>query len=396
MTTTQFNGVGYSNQPIQDNVPFITQYTIPQQFLYNSLLSIAQNTTTTSNLNGFLNQYNANNPLPQDIDSFSSAFVSTYNLAPVYGGTTNAVQFVKNAIISANESAIQTNLSGGQGADYTPLINPIGNQVVQQTTFNQDMATRSFNDFLKTFTYSSDNAGNPVNVSSSAFQTSWGRYYVTVADTATSYLNVFTAFFNNGTQTSGLTDFETALGSYIVNIMYPPGGSSAAFLPSHNYGNWLTQMVTAYEKAIHGTASTSQTTIGPSVEGARILNVIFDLVVKMIGTLQIVTAAQSDRLKFLTSWQQAYTNLEASIRSFVKSGPEWIQGDDDSRNQLNQANQTYTQEIQSRITVVNDDSKQLQTNINQSNDAVSQQTSLGTAIIQQLSSLLSAIYGASG
>ena len=116
----------------------------------------------------------------------------------------------------------------------------------------------------------------------------------------------------------------------------------------------------------------------------------------MLATLQVVTAAQSARLTFLTNWQQAYTNLEASIRSFIEGGPETIDNDSTSRNQLNQLNQTYTQEIQARITVVNDDSKQLQTNVNQSTDEVNQQASIGTAIIQQLSSLLTSIYSNSG
>jgi len=59
-------------------------------------------------------------------------------------------------------------------------------------------------------------------------------------------------------------------------------------------------------------------------------------------------------------------------------------------------NQTYTQEIQARITVVNDDSKQLQTNVNQSTDTVNQQSSIATAILQQLTSLLTSIYSNSG
>lgn len=392
--TTQFNGVGFLNQPVQDTVPFITTDTVPQQFLYRTLLDEAKLTVpSATDLNSFFAQYSVNTPLPQDTASFSTAFATFYNLSSIYGA--NASQHITTDIVNSNEAAIQTNPNsfgtfGPQDADFVPLINPIGQQVIQQATFNRDMATRSFDDFLKTYQYTSVNS-----VTSTTFQTAWGRYYVDVANVRNNYLNIFTAFFANN-NVGGTTDFQNALGAYIVNIMYPSGGSSAAFLPSHNYGDWMTQMTAAYEHALHGSPSTFETSIGPSVKGARILNTIFDLVVKMIATLQIVAAAQSDRLKFDTSWQQAYTNLEASIHSFVKSGPEWIQGDDDSRNQLNQANQTYTQEIQSRITVVNNDSKQLQTNINQSNDEVNQQTSLGTAIIQQLSSLLSAIYGASG
>lgn len=392
--TTQFNGVGFLNQPIQDQIPFITQFTLPQQYLYNILLHEArQFAPATANLNGFLNQFDVNNPLPQDTNSFVQAFVQFYNLASVYGNTNNAQNQVLSDIVNANEAAIETNSNTffgsptAQNQDVNPLINPIGSTIMNQPTFNQDMATRSFDDFLKTFNYNGNTA-----VGSSAFQKQWADYYARVANTRTNYLNLFTAFFANGTLPNGTTDFENALAAYITNIMYPPGGSTAAFLPSHNYGDFFNQLEQQYEKAISGSGAPYQTSIDPSVKGAAILNVIFDLVVKMISTLQIVTAAQSDRLKFLTQWQRSYTELEGQIHSFVKNGPEWIQYDDDSRNQLNQANQTYTQEIQARITVVNDDSKQLQTNVNQSNDNVNQQTSIATSIIQQLTSLLTSIY----
>lgn len=392
--TTQFNGVGFLDEPIQNQLPYLTQYTLPTQYLYNLLLHEAQQfAPSTSNLNAFLNQFNVNNPLPQNTTSFVQQFVQFYNLGSVFGSVTNARNQILSDIVNANTAAIQTNSNTffgsptPQNADVDPLINPIGSTIMNQPTFNQDMATRSFDDFLKTFNYNGNGS-----VSSSQFQTQWANYYVTVANTRNNYLNLFTAFFANGTLGNGTTEFENALADYITNIMYPPGGSSEAFLPSHNYGDFFNQLVQQYEKTISGSGAPYQTSIGPSVEGSKILNVIFDLIVKMISTLQTVTAAQSDRLKFLTQWQRAYTELQGQIRSFVKSGPEYIQGDDDSRNQLNQANQTYTQEIQARITVVNDDSKQLQTNVNQSNDTVNQQTSIATSIIQQLTSLLSAIY----
>ena len=48
--------------------------------------------------------------------------------------------------------------------------------------------------------------------------------------------------------------------------------------------------------------------------------------------------------------------------------------------------------MQSRQALVGDDAKALQSNVNQSNDAVTQQSNLGTAILQELSTLLSEIF----
>ena len=189
-----FNGVGFFNGPIQSAVPFLTQTTTPQQFLYDTLLSEVQKVApSTTNLDAFFNTFSVDNVLPQNITDFSTAFDNFYNLGSVGVTATN----ITNDIVNSNEAAISTNPNsfgnfGPQDSQQTPLITPIGSQIVQQSTFNQDMATRSFNNFLSTFQYSGT---SPVN--STEFQTQWGNYYVNVASVSSSYLSVFTAFFDN-------------------------------------------------------------------------------------------------------------------------------------------------------------------------------------------------------
>lgn len=124
-----------------------------------------------------------------------------------------------------------------------------------------------------------------------------------------------------------------------------------------------------------------------------ILNDIFSKILNMIGTLQNAAASQANRLTFLSGWQKAYTTLASDVPVFTSgSGAFGGASDDKLRGELNQLNSNYTATIQNRQSVVSDDAKALQSNVNQSNDAVNQQSNLGTAILQELGTLLAAIF----
>lgn len=127
-----------------------------------------------------------------------------------------------------------------------------------------------------------------------------------------------------------------------------------------------------------------------------VLNDIFSLILKMVTSLQNAAAAQAHRLTFQSQWQSSYTNLMAQVPVFVQVDGRPFgskEGDDPkNRDDLNRVNATYTQTLQNRQSVVADSSKALQSNINQTNDAVNQQSNLATAILQELGTLLSAIY----
>lgn len=141
-----------------------------------------------------------------------------------------------------------------------------------------------------------------------------------------------------------------------------------------------------------------------------ILNRVFDLLVRMIDVLQRTAASQANRLSFLTNWQKSYTDELNQIHSFVggngdgegtQSGQELTKGPIDKqgdstqaslRGELNSTNAIYTQEIQGNLNVISNDAKALQANVNQSNDAVQQQSDMATAILQQLSTILTSIY----
>jgi hypothetical protein len=162
-------------------------------------------------------------------------------------------------------------------------------------------------------------------------------------------------------------------------------------------GDWLKKVQEAYSKAVSGAAGPLNSSVGESFKKTLILDRIFRLIVEMIGTLQQVAASQSDRLRILTLWQQGYTELQTQIHTFTRNDGSYIEnaGDDNmnnAREKLNNYNNTVLENIRARRSIVQDDAKQLQSNLNQSNDSANQQANMGTAIIQTLSTLLGAIY----
>ncbi len=131
-----------------------------------------------------------------------------------------------------------------------------------------------------------------------------------------------------------------------------------------------------------------------------ILDRVFDLLVKMIGVLQNAAVAQSNRVNFLSEWQKSYTDAMDQVHSFAtRNGDAYDNPDDDSdadlMSSLNRSNSIYTTTMQNRRSVVSDDAKSLQTTVNQTSDAVNNQSSLATSFLQELSTLLSTVFRSS-
>lgn len=127
----------------------------------------------------------------------------------------------------------------------------------------------------------------------------------------------------------------------------------------------------------------------------NILNRIFDLILEMLGSLQRTATSQAERLNFMTQWQKAYTDVMNQIKVFTKEDntvSTALKDNDTNRGDLNRLNSQYTETLRNKRSIVSDDSKALQSNVNQSNDAVNQQSSLGSSILQELGTILSSIY----
>jgi len=127
-----------------------------------------------------------------------------------------------------------------------------------------------------------------------------------------------------------------------------------------------------------------------------ILNNIFNLCNNMITSLQDAAATQSNRLTLFSNWQTDYTDALDQIHTFTKGDGYTISSDSSDRTAANQVNTANTTAMQGRQSVVSDDAKALQSNVDSTNDAVNQQSTLGTAILQQMSTLLSSIFSSTG
>jgi hypothetical protein len=121
-----------------------------------------------------------------------------------------------------------------------------------------------------------------------------------------------------------------------------------------------------------------------------ILNRLFKIILGMVSSLQNAAASQANRLTFMSRWQAGYTDGMSQVHTFITGDPTFTAPA--HRDDANRLNSGFIQTMQNRQSVVSDNAKSLQSNINQSNDAVNQQSNLGTAILQELGTLLGAIF----
>ncbi len=204
------------------------------------------------------------------------------------------------------------------------------------------------------------------------------------------FQQIFQAFFPNGTE----EDFITMRNQMMQEIREDTRNSDDAgfFLPSHFIAKWYATVQTAYLNPILG-ASTADLTHSARMS---IIWVVFKLTVDMIGSLEKLSTVIAGRLNFLTNYQKAYTDLMAQIPVFTKGDGSVFGGTDESsasaRQDLNPKNQTLTQNLQSYRDLIGDQAKQIQSNLNQLNESVNQQSSLADSILQQMDTILQGIF----
>lgn len=215
---------------------------------------------------------------------------------------------------------------------------------------------------------------------------------VPITVTLASYADVYRAFKPNPPPL-GFPTFGDVLTVFYKQQIKQQG----YFIPSQSFGEWVTFMQQTYTKSFNSSAGNFSTSVDTaSSKGVIILDkVILDLI-QMINSLQNVAAAQAKRLNFLTQWQQAYTDEGNQVHYFV-NGSDGLTGNTSKqaanvRNNLNSVNQNYSQSIQANQNTLSDDAKSLQSNVDQSNTAVNNQSDIGNSIFQQLSTILTSIF----
>lgn len=218
--------------------------------------------------------------------------------------------------------------------------------------------------------------------------------YAPVEDPRMRYEDIYNAMFPNG-------DFQARLNQFYNEKMAQFG----YFIPSQFLADWTHEISTEFSKTLGASGFLSEGTSLESMDAkkALILDRIFLLIASMLNTLQRLTAAQAQRLFILTNWQRAYTDALAQMPTFLAVGNPITRLSDSNttnpdpdkakrRDELNTFNSTKKEVMTNDRNVISDDAKALQSNLNQSNDAVSQQANMATAILQELSTMLGAIF----
>lgn len=442
-----FNNVSFTEN--LNNIPNVVPNVLGVPDFYIPVLDLMietqdNNGSSVAKLNQFFASFDASShPLPQTYDDFMQALASFVG-SPT-PGTANFpwLAGLLNNFSSATHNYYAPNPNNNFG---TTWYNYLSGQPVQLTSNADwplsppsptDMIAQFktwFGDFLKNFNYTS--AGKVVVPTDPPLQNGATRvttnYFfqqmgLALADTATlsanksglglsvnggspqnlslpSYQEIYNAFFPNGGQTGFITRLQA-----FYNEQVDPKTGPGYFIPSQLFAKWTNEMQRDYVKSLNlsGNFIAGESSLeGGNYRKTIILNRIFLLISSMLNTLQRVAAVQAQRLNVFTQWQKAYTDTLAQLPVFLSSqSPDNLltnkTGDSadtkkdkgDARDELNnQVNFRFRDFMQTNRNLVSDESKAMQSNINQSSDAVSQQANMATSIIQELSTLLGAIY----
>lgn len=148
---------------------------------------------------------------------------------------------------------------------------------------------------------------------------------------------------------------------------------------------------------IDGKSYTDTTSLhtGKYVVGVMIQRVM-SLLAIMIETMQSVAVTQSDKLNFFTKMQQATTEQMNTIHTFQANNSDAFVSEDSTemntkRQDMNTDSTNAVQSLQAYVNTLSNKAKTIQTQINQTQEAVSQQSNMLTSLIQQARSIASAI-----
>lgn len=343
-------------------------------------------------INQLMARWDTSNPdvserllFPRSWDDFVKLIRSFFGIG---SGTTDprtgqAVDGFKNAYFSA----LKTNAASGLDWSALALTDPANEEFF-----------KSFDGFLNSYPFNS--SPDPSDTAHlvfekediSTFLDKWSKFMTVTAvnqnattanagyENLTTYERVFKAFFPGATT----ADFNEALQGFAEEVNADPV-NGGYFLPSQDVGKFFESMQRKYNISRNW-----GNTIGTGSEPSfQIFWKLFELVVEMIGTLQKAAAVLSQRLLFLSTYQKAYTEMINAIPIFTTPTPFSSEND---VSELNQKNDILRENLRSLRGLLSDDSKALQTNTSQLNDAVDQESNLAAGLLQQYSSIISTIF----
>lgn len=379
-------------------------------------------------LQSFLSVYTQYHPFPTDIDTFVAQFKTAAQSyfsgnSPAIIAALNAMYYLppdspylvtSNSLVSSLPGSFTnysgTDLATALGADYSQKVNipaDFTGLITPSSVSNEAKAW--FNNFLKNYSYP-----NTGTVGTTSFLTNMGTALATTAalhknsslttfsslantdtvpiDNAAEilrYEKVFTALFPSGQDINNSNTFQQRVQAFYQDQVAKYG----YFDPSQAFAAWVGVLQAEYNAGPPPTPDLT-TLAGMHAEKARVLNRIYNVIQGLIVSVQDVAKAQASRLLVLNRWQQAYTDLSSKIPIFTKGNPvpEATLGFT-ARGDLNSTiNAVFRTDVQTNQSSVSTDAKALQANINQSNDAVTQQTNFASSLMQTINSLLTTLF----
>lgn len=208
-----------------------------------------------------------------------------------------------------------------------------------------------------------------------------------------SYKSVYQQF---GPPNATEADFEQSVKDFYLSEVHKNG----YFIPSRSFADWSQKV--RNDNQINATSPNGLTSLaGNSSEKVSIINRILALLIRIIKSLQDIAIAQSNHITFRTKYQEAYTGLQKQVPVFLIKDtigtPYKLRttGTDESsaRNDINSVvNSNLIDNLRALRGLQEDAAKKEQADINQTTDAVNQQTDMASNFIQQLTTLLSTIF----
>lgn len=402
------------------NPPF-AQPLLEQDYLAMSGLS------NVATLNQFLGTYNKyTNGLPGDIRDFATDYANYLAANGFLPAPPNNEAAIKNAVKIIIDGFLKTfeTATGFNNNTESSVIQSLYPGIATYGMGNSDdpdqylMVNSFWKDFSLNYIYQPNGA-----IANSSSSNAFGffqniRSFTVVTATIS---NSFSLLVNNGS--GGLVNavnantprFEKTFYQYFPTLVQPDPlydqtlkdfarnmiTTYGYFSPSRQYVFWV-----SYLQEVTNTKAAPIASL--PVQDVRILNDIFFLIVQMITSIQYVAASQADRLSLYTAWQRGYADLLNQVHVFTGSSQDKLRdfnsgnpfsdnpslSDVQKKRQDEQGNFNagMVQQITAYKDSVSEDSKALQSRVNQSSDAFNEQANTATAILQEISTILSAIY----
>lgn len=388
----------------------------------NSFSSTDLPQTWDAFVNGWRNYYTLAAPTNQNLppNTKLAAYYQAVNIGPqggpFFNGMVNQFSTALMNVSYDNINLLSNSLSDTR-SDWQILqsATPPTTPPIDSNTMSANFVA-AFNHFLQNYSFTTINGVKsvlPSTTDPSYFFNQWYQFTGVTATLQIAQTPLISA--NSGQYTQGLPSYEA------IYYAFHPGATKAQFqqdlvtfyneqmkangyfLPSQMLDTWYTVNKTVYDKSINATASFSTA----SAEKALILNRLINLLISMISILQKVGVAQANQLKFVTNFQNIYVQLQTQI-PVLSRGDVFGPGSgatgttplglkttaaNDERNAINTSfNAAKTEMMRAFRGIQEDIAKQIQSRVNQTNDTVNQQTDMATAILQQLSGLVGAIF----